>query len=200
MNNYSDNEDDIIPCLTCTKTNNIHEENCQNYNRLMDILHEWEKEGYSDDKYEQFLKTKAKITAILKRRNEEKANEKHTTPPRYDKVFFEGTEWLNNLDKEPCTSGGMAYTGATDDGQDHCAYRVYEGKVVGEVNNDGMFDLDHGYNKLHQHVFTDSSCWFKDLEGKNVKLIIEVLDGPGYTVSKKSDGSISAVIKGTNKK
>jgi len=74
---------------------------------------------------------------------------------------------------------GMATSNMpTDDGKDHRTHRVYEGKVTGPSDDNDRMDLDHGYDDTptHRHIWTDSSCWLKDLSGKKVRITIEVLE------------------------
>jgi hypothetical protein len=77
---------------------------------------------------------------------------------------------------EPDGDGGRTL----DDGKDHRTHRVYEGKVTEVREDDAFLDLDHGFEITKSgnksRVWTDSSCWLKDLSGKRVRITIEVLE------------------------
>lgn len=74
---------------------------------------------------------------------------------------------------------GMAPGGGTDDGKDRRIHRVYVGRAY-SIHSLAIpdiprpIDLDHGVRN-GRHIQTDSSCWLKDLEGRVVRITVEVM-------------------------
>jgi hypothetical protein len=76
---------------------------------------------------------------------------------------------------------GMGTREFAQDGTDNRTHRTYVGTVVSGSDKNGPFcDIDHGFQVSEwghkSHVWTDSSCWLKDLKGKRVRMTIDVLN------------------------